>query len=291
MYTIKNELIQVSVKRIGAELCSIKSVKSQKEYVWQANPDVWASHAPNLFPVIGCLKDGGFLYNGKEYKCPKHGFVRNNKNVALVDQGEDYLIFGLKYDEESLKMYPFKFEFRIKYLIEANNVYVEHTIINHGDERMLFSLGGHPAFNCPMNDDEVYSDYYLEFQEPETAESWSVQDNGLIGKETVPAFDEPKIINLHPHLFDEDALIFKNLNSSRISLKSRKSKQVLSVSFKDFPYLGIWAKPNAAYVCIEPWIGIADSVDTDRNFATKEGLVTLAGNQSKVATYFISVNE
>jgi len=291
MHTIKNKFLQVSVMEIGAELCSIKSVKSSKEYVWQANPDVWDSHAPNLFPVIGCLKEDGFVYKGREYKCPKHGFVRNNKGVRLVEKTENSLAFTLMYSEESLKIYPFKFEFKIKYILEGSKVFVEHTIINHGDVPMLFSLGGHPGFNCPMNDDENYTDYYLEFEEPETAQTWRVLPDGLIGKETVPVFDEPKIINLNPHLFDDDALIFKNLNSSKVSLRSRKSKQVLSMSFKDFPYLGIWAKPNAEYVCIEPWIGIADSTDTDRNFETKEGLISLDVNQTTVASYVISIEE
>ncbi len=291
MNTIKNKFLQVSVKEIGAELCSIKSVKSNKEYVWQANPEVWNSHAPNLFPVIGCLKDGSFLYKGQEYKSPKHGFVRSNKNVKLVEKSENSLTFRLMYSEDSLKIYPFKFEFNIKYILEENKVMIEHTIVNHGNEPMLFSLGGHPGFNCPMNADETYNDYYLEFEKPETAETWRVQNDGLIGKETVPVFDEPKIINLHPHLFDDDALIFKNLNSKKVSLKSRKSKQVLSMVFKDFPYLGIWAKPKADYVCIEPWIGIADSVDSNRNFETKEGLISLGSKQSKVASYIISVEE
>lgn len=291
MHTIKNKFLQVSVKETGAELCSIKSVYSGKEYVWQANPEVWSSHAPNLFPVIGCLKDGGFLYNGQEYKCPKHGFVRNNKNVKLVERTENSLTFRLMYSEDSLKIYPFKFEFNIKYSLEENKLNVEHNIVNKGDDTMLFSLGGHPGFNCPINANESYSDYFLEFQEAETAETWRVQENGLIGKETVPVFDEPKIINLHPHLFDEDALIFKNLNSKKVSLKSRKSKQVLSMIFYDFPYLGIWAKPMADYVCIEPWIGIADSVDTDRNFETKEGLVLLGSKQSTTAIYTILIEE
>ncbi|MBK6283868.1 MAG: aldose 1-epimerase family protein [Draconibacterium sp.] len=291
MHTIKNKFLQVSVKEIGAELCSIKSVNSGKEYVWQANPEVWSSHAPNLFPVIGCLKDNGFLYNGQEYKCPKHGFVRNNENVKLVDRTENSLTFRLVYSEDSLKIYPFKFEFNIKYLLEENKLNVEHIIVNKGDNPMLFSLGGHPGFNCPVNADESYNDYFLEFQEAETAETWRVQKDGLIGKETVPVFDEPKIINLHAHLFDEDALIFKNLNSKKVSLKSRKSKQVLSMIFNDFPYLGIWAKPKADYVCIEPWIGIADSVDTDRNFEAKEGLVLLGSKQSTAAIYTILIEE
>lgn len=291
MHTIKNKFLQVSVKETGAELCSIKSVNSGKEYVWQANPEVWSSHAPNLFPVIGCLKDGGFLYQEQEYKCPKHGFVRNNKNVKLVERTENSLTFRLLYSEDSLKIYPFKFEFNIKYLLKENKLNVEHMIFNKGDNTMLFSLGGHPGFNCPINANESYSDYFLEFQEAETAETWRVQENGLIGKETVPVFDEPKIINLHPHLFDEDALIFKNLNSKKVSLKSRKSKQVLSMIFNDFPYLGIWAKPKADYVCIEPWIGIADSVDSDRNFETKEGLVLLGSKQSTTAIYTILIEE
>ena len=291
MHTIKNKFLQVSVKETGAELCSIKSVNSGKEYVWQANPEVWSSHAPNLFPVIGCLKDGSFLYHGQEYKCPKHGFVRNNKNVKLVERTENSLTFRLLYSEDSLKIYPFKFEFNIKYSLEENKLNVEHMIFNKGDNTMLFSLGGHPGFNCPINANESYSDYFLEFQEAETAETWRVQENGLIGKETVPVFDEPKIINLHPHLFDEDALIFKNLNSKKVSLKSRKSKQVLSMIFNDFPYLGIWAKPKADYVCIEPWIGIADSVDSDRNFETKEGLVLIGSKQSTTAIYTILIEE
>ncbi len=291
MYSVKNNILQISVKQIGAELCSIKSLKTNKEYVWDAKPEVWNSHAPNLFPVIGCLKEDGFLYKEQEYKCPKHGFVRNNKNLSLVEKTENSLTFRLEYDEESLKIYPFKFEFNIKYILVGNKLHVEHEILNHGDEEMLFSLGGHPGFNCPVNDDERYEDYYLEFTEAETAQSWSVQKDGLIGSETIPAFDEPNIINLHPQLFDNDALIFKNLNSSRVSLKSRKSEQVLSMCFKDFPNLGIWAKPNANYVCIEPWIGIADSFDSDRNFETKEGLISLPAKESFIATYSIEIEE
>jgi galactose mutarotase-like enzyme len=291
MQTIKNKFLQVSVKEIGAELCSIKSVKSSKEYVWQVNPDVWNSHAPNLFPVIGCLKDGGYIYKGKEYKCPKHGFFRNNKNVSLLEKTENSVTYRLSYSEESLKIYPFKFKINIKYILEENQLHVEHTIWNLGEEKMLFSLGGHPGFNCPMNEDEAYSDYYLEFEIPETDQSWRVQQDGLIGKDTISVFNAPGIVNLHPSLFDNDALIFKNLKSKKVSLKSRKSKQVLSMEYKDFPYLGIWAKPNANYVCIEPWIGIADSYNSDRNFETKEGLVSISAKQSFAATYTISIEE
>lgn len=291
MQTINNKNFQVSVKDIGAELCSFKSLNSNKEYIWKADPEVWAAHAPNLFPVIGCLKEDGFLYQGEEYKCPKHGFVRKNNNVVLIEKTANSLVFGLKYSEESHKIYPFKFEFIIQYMLENNRLIVQHTIINHGDDTMLFSLGGHPGFTCPLNADEKYADYYLEFEKPETAQTWHVLENGLIDLETTPVLDSPTIIKLQPHIFDDDALVFKNLNSSKVSLKSKKSGQVLSVEFEDFPYLGIWAKPEADYVCIEPWIGIADSIDSDRNFENKEGLHRLSSRKSFVATYSILIEE
>ncbi len=291
MQTIKNNFLQISVKETGAELCSIKSIKSNKEYVWDGNPDVWAAHAPNLFPIIGCLKGDGFLHRGQEYNCPKHGFFRKNNNVALVEKTADSLAFGLKYSKESLKIYPFKFEITISYILEENKLLVEHKVVNHGDEEMLFSQGGHPGFRCPVNEGESYDDYYLEFEKPETGPTWRVLKNGLIDKEPIPFFDNTAILNLHPHLFDDDALVFKNLNSSRVSLKSNKSQQVLTMSFEDFPNLGIWAKPNANFICIEPWIGIADSVDSDRNFETKEGLIKLPANEQFSATYSITIEE
>ncbi len=289
MHTIKNKKFQVSIKKKGAELCSFKSLSRNIEYIWIADPDVWASHAPNLFPIIGCLKEDAFLYKGKEYACPKHGFIRNNDHILLIDETEDSLTFGLKYSEDTLKVYPFQFEFQIKYLLEVNKLTVEHTITNHGNEIMLFSLGGHPGFTCPVYPDEEYSEYYLEFEKPETVPTWNVLGNGLIGNETQPIFDKPNRINLHSQIFNKDALVFKNLNSSKVTLKSKRSGDVFSMEFKDFPYLGIWAKTNADYVCIEPWLGIADSVDSNRNFENKEGIIKLASKSNFIASYSITI--
>ena len=117
IYTIKNEDFQFSVKKVGAELCSFRSLRSHTEYIWKADPDVWASHAPNLFPIIGSLKDGSFLYKGKEYACPKHGFIRNNSSICLIEETVNSVTFGLKYSDETLAVYPFKFEFQIKYTL------------------------------------------------------------------------------------------------------------------------------------------------------------------------------
>jgi galactose mutarotase-like enzyme len=291
MVSINNESLSISIKEIGAELCSIISQGSGKEYMWQADPDVWAAHAPNLFPIIGCLRDGSFVYKEKEYPCPKHGFIRKNNNISIAEKTATKASFLLQYSDDTLQVYPFKFEYWINFVLKGNVLNIAHSVVNRGDEDMLFSLGGHPAFRCPINENENYSDYFLEFEKPETVQSWQVQKDGLIGKDTVPVFDTPTVIGLHPHLFDNDALVFKRLNSRRVSLKSRKSNQVLTVYFREFNYLGIWAKPNASFVCIEPWLGIADSYNSDRKFQNKEGLISLEPGQVFDATYSIEISE
>ena len=291
MQTIKNDLFEVSVKERGGELCSFKSLKSGKEYIWQADPNVWLAHAPNLFPIVGCLKKNSFVYKGKEYKILQHGFFRKNDKVKLKGQTDNSLTYGLKYDDETLKIYPFMFELNIDFILNGNTLEVRHRVTNHGDGEMLFSLGGHPGFTCPLNDDEIYGDYYLEFEKNETAPTWQIDKDGLITKDPMPFFKNTNIINLHPHIFDNDALVFKNLNSKKVSLKSKKSNQTVTVSFDDFPNLGIWAKPNAQYVCIEPWLGIADSVDSNRNLEHKEGILRLQAKGAFTASYFISVEE
>ncbi|SEJ33032.1 Galactose mutarotase [Dyadobacter koreensis] len=291
MATIENDILKIGVNELGAELCQIQSKLSGKEYMWDANPDIWGSYAPVLFPVIGAVKNGYVLIKGKEFKVPRHGFVRNNPNVKLIEESRDSLTYGLKFSEKTLSIYPYEFDFLITFSLEGNKITVSHKIVNLGKQTMFFSLGGHPAFKCPVNDDEVYEDYYLEFEKTENASTWLLAKDGLVGRETKLMIENTNILPLDSSMFDNDALIFKNLNSKSVSLKSKKSSQVLHVEYSDFPYLGIWAKPNAHFVCIEPWLGIAETADSDQNFETKEGILKLdAGNTFK-ASYSIEIKE
>ncbi|WP_221391882.1 aldose 1-epimerase family protein [Dyadobacter sp. NIV53] len=290
-YTIENEKLLISVNLTGAELCQIQSVQTGKEFMWDANPDVWASYSPVLFPVIGAIKNGFVKYNEREYAVPRHGIVRNNPNVKLVRKTENSLTFGLQYDDVTLKIYPFKFEFQITYTLYDNRIIVSHEVTNHGDEPMLFSLGGHPAFKCPLSDDEVYEDYYLEFEQVETESTWLLEKDGLVGNHTKPILHNTNVLHLNGHLFDHDALIFKTLKSTQVSLRSTKSGQVITLHYADFPYLGIWAKPNANFVCIEPWLGIADNADSDQNLENKEGILNLESKAVFKALYSIEISE
>ncbi|KAA0993617.1 aldose 1-epimerase family protein [Dyadobacter aurulentus] len=290
-HKIANEYLQITIKETGAELCRIQSVTTGKDFMWNADPAVWSSHAPVLFPVIGAIKNGYVRYQGQEYAVPRHGIVRNNSNVKLAEKTASSLTFALKFSEETLKIYPFEFQFEITYRLKAHQIIVDHRVINHGNTEMLFSLGGHPAFKCPLNADETYQDYYLEFEAVENDSTWLLTKDGLVGTETRKVFDNTNTLHLNHQMFENDALIFKHLVSNQVSLRSTKSAQVVTIHFPDFPYLGVWAKTNGNFVCIEPWLGIADSADSDQDFETKEGLLRLAAGQDFEASFAIEISE
>ncbi|WP_034040130.1 aldose 1-epimerase family protein [Wocania ichthyoenteri] len=291
MFELENNKLKIAVKNIGAELCDISSTQNKTQFMWDANPNIWDNYAPNLFPVIGALKDDTYLFENKEYNLPKHGFIRQNKNIKLHEQTENSLTFALSYDNESLKNYPFKFAFYITYLLVDNKIEVIHRIKNCDDKTMYFSVGGHPAFKCPVFKNEEYDDYYLEFEHSEKAETHLVNiGNGLISSKTEAVFNNSNTIKLTHDLFNRDALVFKDLKSKKVTLKSKLNGDILSVSYNDFSYLGIWAKPEGDYVCIEPWLGVADSETTNQNFKTKEGIITLQPKNTFEASYTIEIH-
>ncbi len=288
MLSIENEFLKISVQKTGAELCSVVDKSTNQEYMWSGDAAVWGSFAPVLFPIIGCLKDNEFLVEGQSYNVPKHGFIRNNKDLEARILNKNTIEFRYKYDENTLKNYPYLFEFVLHYVLDGRTIQVEHTIINHHEEKpMYFSIGGHPGFKCPFFEGEKYEDYYIEFEKVENDSTWKVTADGLIDTTAVPCLENTKRLQLHPLIFQNDALIFKNLKSRKATLKTDAHTFGIEVAFADFNYLGIWAKPNAPFVCIEPWLGISDSVTTTKDFTQKEGIQRLkAGNQQKF-TYSI----
>lgn len=291
MYTLENNKLKIAVKKMGAELCQISSVQNINEFMWDANPTVWANHAPNLFPIIGALKHDTYHFENKAYNLTKHGFIRHNKDIVLHEQTINSLTFKLTYNESTLKAYPFKFEFYMTYKLLDNTVEVTHTIKNCDDQTLYFSVGGHPAFKCPVYQNETYQDYLLEFEcEENSVRHYINMDNGLISSKTESVFNDSNTINLTHELFHADALIFKDLKSRKVTLKSQTYGAILTVKFKEFPYLGIWAKPTGDYVCIEPWLGIADHENTNQDLKTKEGILSLNAKETFTATYSIEIH-
>ena len=290
-YTLGNNAFEIAVTAVGAELCSFKSKKSNKEYIWQANPEIWGSHAPVLFPIIGGLKNNKFIHDNKEYSLVKHGFIRRNESLKIVKKSATSILFQLLSNTETFKSFPFTFDFQIQFTLKENKLIILHTVINNGNEVMPFSLGAHPAFNCPLNNNETYSDYYLEFQEKENLYTWDLNSSGLIANKGAKIFNDSSILNLHSSIFNKDALIFKSLKSKSVKLASNKSSQEIIVQFQDFKSLGLWAKPDAPFICIEPWLGYADSEHTNQFILEKEGILLLPPQEEFHASYSIEIIE
>lgn len=290
-YSIENELFKVEVNECGAELCSILSKKTGYEYIWQADPKVWKASSPVLFPIVGRLKDQTYHYQGKSYKLPKHGFFRQNPNVRLINRTPSRLSFALSSDQETLAQYPFSFEVKISFLLVDSRLQVFHEVANVGNGPMYFSLGGHPAFNYPWKEGENKDDYYLQFERKENNTIYELLDNGLLNGKEKPMLEDNDRLYMEKGLFDHDALIFKETHSSEVSIKSKTSKGRISIHFGDFPYLAVWSKPEANFLCIEPWQGLPDFKDSKQELANKPGIIQLLSGNIHYASYTIQIFE
>lgn len=223
--------------------------------MWQADPAIWGSHAPVLFPIIGLLKDNYTEIDGKKYFIPKHGLVRNSDKIKLIQSTENSLHFRFLYDPETLEKYPYQFQFDVIYKLEGNKITVEHITSNLGKEPMYYSLGGHPAFRCPLNPDEKYDDYYLSFSEEETDGTWLLDENGLVSNQQKSILENSHKLALNKHLFDQDALIFKHLKSKTVSLNHQVNGPVLSLDFQDFDYFGNLGETRSSFRLLGTMVG------------------------------------
>jgi galactose mutarotase-like enzyme len=271
MSQIENDFLTITFNSKGAELASIYHNQYAIEYLWNADPAFWGKHSPVLFPIVGALKENKYFIGINSYALSRHGFARD-KDFIVTDHSQDRISFSLSDDEESLLIYPFRFRFSVIYQLQENILSVTYEVKNQSQTPMYFSVGGHPAFAVPVIEGSSYEDYYLEFNETETSARWPISKDGLIEKEPVPFFNSTDILRLKKELFMQDALVFKFLTSSKVSLKSDLTIHGWDFDFREFPYLGIWAAKQANFICIEPWCGIADSVDSDQQLINKEGI-------------------
>ncbi len=285
---IENEYLKVSVKSDGAELTSIYNKATSTELLWQADPAYWGRHAPILFPIVGELKEGFYTYNSKKYELARHGFVRN-LNWTLEKIDGTTLKCSIAADKDTKSLYPFNFELIITYHLKEQTLDISHEVINHGKEIMPFSIGGHPAFNCPVDKNTSYSDYSLEFKQKENSARHFLNEKGLFNGKTALVLDNTQTYVLETTSFVDDALVFKDLKSKAVTLCGPNGK-LLTVTYNDFQFLGIWAKPGAPYVCIEPWVGHADTIESVQDLFKKEGSKTLNPKSNYIASYQIKAH-
>lgn len=288
MVTIANENLAVIISSKGAELQSIYNKQEQLEYMWSGDAAFWGKKSPVLFPIIGTLKNDTYYFNDKAYQLGRHGFAREMEFTVTAQTGSA-ASFTLESNALTLAKYPFTFRFEVKYELNGSSVKVTYSVSNTGKSAMYFSAGGHPAFKLPIAEGFKYNDYYLEFNQPERAGRWPISKDGLIETKPVELLNNTDHLPLTKELFEKDALVFKGLSSNSVNLKSDKNKHGLSFDFTGFPYLGIWAAKNADFVCIEPWCGIADSVNTDQQLVNKEGIHVLQPAKNFERTWSVTV--
>ena len=287
MITIQNEKFSASIAPLGAELKSLKNRETGEEFIWQADPTVWGKSAPILFPITGLLKEDKTTIGGVEYAIPKHGFARE-RLFEVLEQSESSVLFQLVADAQMRAVYPYDFTLQVGFELQGNQLVVNYRILNTGAEEMLFSIGSHPAFALDL-EQAALSDYYLEFSHPETLDLYGLTDN-FFAKKQDRFLDGVQQLALSPHTFDDDALMFKNMASQMITLRRRHSDWALELDRRNAPHLGIWAKPNAAFVCIEPWLSYNDAADSDGCFEHKPGIIPLAAGNLFESGYTVRVN-
>lgn len=270
--------LQISSKKEGAELTSIKF--NDKEMLHQGK-EYWNRHAPILFPIVGQIKNGETIINGEVYKMGQHGFARDMEfeEIKKTKNIHEYL---LKNNEETLERFPFEFELYVTYEVNENEVITKYTVINKDEKEMLFGLGGHPAFICNYSSEN----YEIEFEKEEDNIEFLQLENGLISKEVGKNVLKQNKIQLLENTFDNDAIIMKNIHSNKVILKDNKNNvDILEFDFTGFPYLALWSKKGAPFVCIEPWFNTADKIDSNRKFEDKENILKLKPNEKFECQY------
>lgn len=261
---ITNGILKATIAGRGAELTSLK--KHGKEYMWEGNPYYWGKHSPVLFPIVGTLKNDEYQTNGKLYQMVRHGFARDS-HFEIVDQREDSVTFVLKQDNRTLAIYPFDFELKISYKFVGEAMQIVYGVKNTGNQQMPYSLGTHPAFAL----DDAIGRYSLRFPEDDALTYHHLKDNLLCPETSVIPFKE-KNLALSPDMFANDALVIKSLRSRSVAL-CKNGVEIIRVEFPDFPNLGLWTKPGAPFLCIEPWHGYADSFEKENAvIEQKEGI-------------------
>jgi len=286
-YTLKNNKLTATFKNKGAELISLKNTET--EYIWQGNPLFWQRHTPVLFPFVGGLVKETYQYKQQNYSSGQHGFARDC-TFNVIEHNETKIIFELKASTKTLAVYPFNFTLQIIYTLTENALSTSYSVSNNSDQKIYFSIGGHPAYACPFKSEHTREDYKLVFDNDEKP-NCQLLNQGLRTNQFKDVFTENGSLDITKTLFDDDALIFNPNPFEKVSFVHKKSnKTYLSVIFKNFPYLGIWSKNSEApFVCIEPWHGIADHINHNQKLEEKEGIISLESQQKFDCEYTVVV--
>lgn len=287
--TLENSRLRLTVDSLGAQMMSLQTLDG-REYLWQGDPRYWCDRAPVLFPFVGRLTGNSYRYGGQVYSMGIHGFAAHQDFSCLCPK-PNRLVLQLTDNGETREQYPFAFSLNIIYELIDNRVQVTYQVENSGTGILPFGIGGHPGFRVPLEEGEQFDDYVLEFTggcQPDRV--GFTPQVFLSGQDQAYPLKEGKYLPLRHDLFDQDAVILKNM-SREVTLRSRLSPHGVQVSYPDMPYLGLWHMPNtdAPYLCIEPWSSLPARQDVVEDFACKSDLIQLGPGKTYVNTWSITI--
>lgn len=272
---LKNQKMLVKLSTTGAEAIEIRRLDLDCNYLWGGDAQYWASHSPVLFPMVCAAMNGEIKVDNQKYAMMNHSYARKTE-FELLEQGETTAVYRLQADEKSLTIYPFKFQLTIQYSLVENSLEIDYQVKNVDDRDIYFQIGTHPGFNCPLENDLSFEDYYLEFDQPEKLERHFMNGaNVLIPDRTTLIGENVSRLPMTRGLFADGALVFPQIKSSRIVLKSDQSPRAVAVSFENMQQLGIWQAKDAPFVCIEPWHGLADVDGYTGEFKDRAAVIQL----------------
>jgi galactose mutarotase-like enzyme len=277
--TLSSPDLTVSISPLGAELQTIVDAQG-RDWLWDGDERWWAGRAPILFPTVGALTGGVARFGGVEYGMAQHGFARR-RNFAVIEQVERSATFRLDADDETHALYPFTFRLDVTHTLDGATLETVAQVTNIGDAPMPVGVGYHPALRWPLPGTGAGArfDHIIRFDADEPEPIRGVVAGGLLGGEHPTPIREDELA-LHDSLFVTDALVLDRPNSRGLWYGLPGAPGV-RVDFAEMPYLGIWTKPGAGYLCIEPWHSHADDEGFSGEFAEKPGVVTLAPGQAK----------
>jgi galactose mutarotase-like enzyme len=265
--------LTAEVDPVGAQLSTLRD-RAGRDLLWDGNPSVWTGRAPLLFPIVGMLAGGDYRLGSKIYRLPRHGFARG-KLFETAQTTSTTAVFTLKADEASLQIYPFRFELDVHFELDGPTLSVTTLVRNMGDEDMPASFGYHPALRWPLPFGYARSSHFIEFEHDEPAAIRRLDSDGLLTSKGYPTPVSHRRLALEDTLFQDDAIIFDELKSRSVSYGAEDGPRI-RVSFPDTPYLGVWTKPGANFICMEPWHGIADPEGFAGDFRAKPGVFMVA---------------
>ena len=291
-YVLYNDLFKVSVRDYGAELQSIKSVKTGIEYLWQGSDVYWEDRAPVIFPICGRLCQGKYTYKGKEYQMEMHGFAQRS-TFKVTEHNPNKVVMEIKANDFTREQYPFEFTLKLIYELQGNKLTQTYVVENNDQKELIFTIGGHPGFNVPWKDGEQYEDYYIEFANDKPQYNIFFNEEGLFnGRKELQTMVDGKIIPLSHDLFDNDALFLQD-GAKEVAIKSKTNDTTITVKYDDMTRVGLWKdeKTTAPFLCIEPWCGIPSSVGVIDDLETKKEMTRLASGRTYTASFTIKIKE